>query len=187
MSTMDDPIEISNFKFKNSEVRITVNRSQPEIKLGGITVGPFEEGREYRVKFWIAQELSRAGIVNIKDEDMINAVKLYKIHWTERVQPVKRISSLTEHFYPLLRFRISQLRSEAMKKPEKLRDYENFVKLSQDILNSRLKKIILLASSTEKTAGITQNLTIEEKWLYERLTKIIEHWRRRILSLGEER
>ena len=38
-----------DFDYENSLVKILVNRSCPEIKLAGLTVGGFEEGNEYEV------------------------------------------------------------------------------------------------------------------------------------------
>ena len=51
-----------DFSFEHSLVKIIVNRNCPEIKLAGLNIGPFEEGNEYEVPFWIAQELEKAGI-----------------------------------------------------------------------------------------------------------------------------
>jgi len=185
MSDKVDPILKSDFEFENSEVNIVSTRDSPEIKLGGVKVGPFEEGKEYRVRFWIARELYRAGLARIKDDDLLDSVKLYKIHWTERVQPVRKISPLPNHFYPLLRWYLTKLKSEVRRNPERLSEYEKVKKLSGDILSCRLRKIVVLASSPGKVTSIIPNLTYEEKWLYERLYEMIEGWRKKILSLEE--
>jgi len=86
--------------FENTPVRIIVNRKCPEIELAGLKTGPFQEGKEYEVRFWIAEELEKAGIAHLREEEMLDAMKLHKIHWKERVQSVKQISSLPEDFYP---------------------------------------------------------------------------------------
>ena len=112
-------------------------------------------------------------------------MKLYKIHWTERVQPVRKISPLPNHFYPLLRWYLTKLKSEVRRNPERLSEYEKVKKLSGDILSCRLRKIVVLASSPGKVTSIIPNLTYEEKWLYERLYEMIEGWRKKILSLEE--
>ena len=80
--------------FENKLIKVIANRNEEKIELAGLKVGPFEEGREYEVRFWIAQELERAGIVRFREEDMLDVVKLHKIHWKERVQPTNKVSTL---------------------------------------------------------------------------------------------
>ena len=158
-----------------------VNRNCPEIELAGLKVGPFQEGKEYEVKFWIAQELKRAGIARFREEELLDLVKLNKIHWKERVQASQQVASLPEDFYPKLRRYLDELR-EAIKKPEKMRDYRKARNLSHDIINLRLKKIVSLASSPAQTNQILGNLTKEERVVYDRLYAIISEWRTKILK-----
>ena len=159
-----------------------VNRNCPEIKLAGLKVGPFQEGKEYEVRFWVAQELKRAGIARFREEELLDLVKLNKIHWKERVQASQQVASLPEDFYPKLRRYLADLKSGAMKKPEKMRDYEKARRLSRDIINLRLKKIVSLASSPAQTNQILRNLTKEERVIYDRLYGIISEWRTKIVS-----
>jgi len=178
-------IKDADFMFENTPVKIIVSRNCPEIELAGLKVGPFEEGREYEVRFWIAQELEKAGIARLREEELLDAVKLYKMHWKERVQSVKQISSLPEDFYPKLRRYLAGLKGEAAKNPEKMKDYEKVTRLSHDIINCRLKKIVSLASAPAQTDQILKNLTKEERVIYERLSVIISEWRSTILKVGE--
>jgi len=67
-----------------------------------------------------------------------------------------------------------------------MREYERARRWAQDILNCRLKKIIALASSSKLTNQFIGNLTIEERWLYEQLRKMIEEWRSNILKVKNE-
>ncbi len=174
-------IEDSDFIFENSRVKVVANHSEAEIELAGLKVGPFEEGREYEVRFWIAHALERMGIVRFREEDFLDVVKLHKIHWKERVQPANKVSALQEEFYPKLRRYVAFLRKDSQNNPEKLKDYEKSVRISQDIVNSRVKKIVSLASSPLLTAQALQSLTPEERSLYHRLHGIIEKWKSKIL------
>jgi len=178
-------IKDADFMFENTPVKIIVNRNCPEIELAGLKVGPFEEGREYEVRFWIAQELEKTGIARLREEELLDAVKLYKMHWKERVQSVKQISSLPEDFYPKLRRYLAGLKGEAAKNPEKMKEHEKVTRLSHDIVNCRLKKIVSLASAPAQTDQILKNLTKEERVIYERLSAIISEWRSTILKVGE--
>ncbi|MEM3356992.1 MAG: hypothetical protein QW166_04105 [Candidatus Bathyarchaeia archaeon] len=171
-----------DFIFENSPVKIIINRNCPEIKLAGLSVGPFEEGNEYEVQFWIAKELEKAGIARFREEERLDSAKLYKIHWTERVQTVGQVSKLPENFYPKLRRLLIELKAEAAKSPEKMREYERARQVTRDIVNARLKKIVSLASATTQTEQTLKNFTDEERFLYEKLYTLIHKWRTKILE-----
>jgi hypothetical protein len=175
-------IKALDFGFENSLVRIAANRNVPEIKLAGLSLGPFEEGNEYEVYYWAAQELEKSGIVRFREEETIDAAKLYKIQWTERVQTGGQMSTLSKDFYPKYRRYLSELKKEVAKSPEKMREYERVKQLTQDIVNSRLKKIIAIASTSARTEQVLRNLTSEERFLFERLYKLVSDWRTQILE-----
>lgn len=179
-------IKDEDFVYENTPVKIVASRNCPEIELVGLKVGPFEEGKEYEVRFWMAHELEKAGIARFREEELLNAVKLYKMHWKERVQSVRQISSLSEDFYPRLRRYLASLKREAVNNPEKMKEYEKVSRLSRDIINCRLKKIVSLASTFAQTNQILKNLTREERIIYERLSSIISDWRSKILKVGSE-
>lgn len=172
--------------FENSPVKIIANRNSPQIELAGLKIGPFKEGIEYEVKFWMAQELAKAGIARFREEDLLDAVKLNKIHWKERVQTVKQIPPLPDDFYPKLRRCIKESKKKANSTPEKMVEYEKIVGLSRDIVNCRLKKIISLAAAPAQTDQFLKNLTKEERALYSRLYTIITEWRNEILRRSDK-
>jgi hypothetical protein len=163
-------------------VKIIVNRNCPAIELPGLKVGPFKEGEEQKVRLWIANELEKAGIARLRREEALDAIKLYKMHWKESVQPATQISSLSEDFYPDLRRYLKNLKKDAVRKPEKMKEYEKTTRLARDITNCRLKKIVSLASAPAQTDQTLSNLTREEQGIYESLRKIIDSWRSAILK-----
>lgn len=173
-------IKDADFIFENESTRVVAVRNSPKIELAGLTVGPFEEGNEYDVRFWVARELEKAGIIRSREETL-TASRLYKIQWTERIQSVSNLSSLPEDFYPRLRRLIGRLKRSSRSSPEKMREYEYVQKLSKDIVGCRLKKVISLASTPGQRGQILRNLTVEELELYEKLDKIIGEWRAGII------
>jgi hypothetical protein len=176
-------IRDADFIFENAPVKIVANRNSPAIDLPGTKVGPFQEGKEYEVKLWIATELKKAGIAHIRMEDPLDLTMLNKIQWKERVQASQRLTSLPEEFYPKLRRCLEELNEEAIKKPDKRADYDKAKNLSDDITRMRLKKIVALASSGRDQAGqILRSLTKEETYVYECLHKIINEWKTEILK-----
>jgi len=173
-------VEDADFMFENRPVKVIANRNEAKTELAGLKVGPFDEGREYEVRFWVAKELEKAGIVRFREEDMLDVVKLHKIHWKERVQPTNKVSPLPEDFYPKLRRYLTSLKRASANNPEKLKDHEKSVRISKDIVNCRVKKIVSLASSLPLTSQALQSLTVEERTLYHNLYKTINEWRGKI-------
>lgn len=182
---MSASIKNMDFSFEHSLVKVIVNRNCPEIKLGGLNVGPFEEGNEYEVQFWIAEELQKSGLARLREDDHLDATKIYKIQWTERVQAIGQISKLLDNFYPELRRYLKELKEEMTKSPEKMREYEKVNYVTQDIVNSRLKKIVSLAAAPTQTEQTLKNFTNEERFLYEKLHRFIHEWRNRVLAYEE--
>ena len=178
-------IESLDFIFENSPARIVASRNAPEIKLAGLSVGPFEEGTDYEVCYWVASELAKSGIAHFHTEDVLDASKLSKIQWTERVQTAGQISKLPEGFYPKLRRYIAQLREGMANNPEKMREYERADQLTRDIVNSRLKKVVSIASAPAQTESRLRDFTAEERLLYKRLFSVINHWKTKILERRE--
>ena len=191
MGLSTDPvasIKDADFDFENMPVKVVANRNNPKIELPGIKIGPFTQGKEYEVRYWVAKELEKAGIARLRADEPLDLMALNKIHWKEaRVQTSQRLASLPENFYPKLRRYIEELNQQAIKKPEKRSDYEKAKKLFKDITTIRLKKIVSLASS-QAPRQLTVNLTTEERAIFNYLHKAISKWEEEILkNQGEDR
>ena len=171
-----------DFCYENSLVKIVANRNCPEIKLAGLTVGPFDEGNEYEVYFWVAKELANSGMVHFREDDILDATKLFKVQWKEGVQIPGQISELPEDFYPKLRRYLATIKEEISKQPEKINEFEKTKHLAKDIVNSRLKKIVSLSAGPSQTDQVLKKLTSEEKILYDQLVKLISRWKTNILE-----
>ena len=176
-----------DFCYENSLVKIVANRNCPEIKLGGLSVGPFDEGNEYEVYFWVAKELAKEGIVHFREEDILDATKLFKVQWKEGVQIPGQISELLGDFYPKLRRFIADLKEQSSKQSEKYQEYDRAKQLARDIVNSRLKKIIALSAAPAQSEQVLKKLTSEERLVYDKLVKIISEWKTNILENSGEK
>jgi hypothetical protein len=173
-----------DFSFEHSPKKIIANRNCQEIKLAGLNVGPYEEGNEYEPYYWVALELEKSGIAHFREDESLSVAKLNKLQWSERVQTVGQISKLPETFYPRLRRYLTNLKDSA-KAPEKMLENEKARQLTQDIVNSRLRKIVSIASAPAQTEQTLRNLTGEERILYEQLYTLINQWRTQILEYEE--
>jgi len=180
------PIKDIDFIYENSPVKIIINRNHPEIELAGLKIGPYEEGKEYEVKHWIAHELEKTGIARLREEETLDSIILHKISWKEGIQQARQVSPLQEDFYPKLRRYLANLKRSAAGNPDKLREYEKVTRLSHDIVNIRLRKIVNLASSPEQTNQTLKDLAKEERILYQRLNTIINEWKNKILKVPDE-
>jgi len=165
-------------------VKIVANRNCPEIKLAGLTVGPFDEGNEYEVYFWVAKELASAGMVHFREDDILDATKLFKAQWKEGVQVPGQISELPGDFYPKLRRFLKDQKDQATQtqESEKFQEYDRVKHLARDIVNSRMKKIVALAAGPGQSDQVLNKLTKEERIVYEQLVKIISEWKAKILN-----
>ncbi len=171
-----------DFAFEHSTAKIVANRTCQEIKLAGLTIGPFDEGSEYETYFWIAHELEKSGIVRLREDESIVGSRLSKFHWTERIQSAGQMSTLPDGFYSKLRRCLQELKAGANKAPERMLEYEKARHLTRDIVNSRVKKIVSIASAPAQTEQTLKNLTTEERFLYEQLYALVSEWRREILE-----
>ncbi len=176
-------IEDADSIFENSPTKVVANRNEEEIELPGLKVGPFEEGVEYELRFWVASELQKAGVVRFREEDILDVVKLHRVHWKERVQPANRVSALPQDFYPRLRRYLTGLVRASEKNREKISEHEKSVRISNDLVNCRVRKIVSLASAPPLAEQALKGLTTEERSLYHRLNSIIGEWRNRILKV----
>jgi hypothetical protein len=176
-----------DFSFENSLTRIVANRNCPETKLAGLSVGPFEEGNEYETYYWVARELEKSGTAHFRGDETFGLARVSKIQWTERVQTAGQISKLPDDFYPKLRRCLSDLKKDSAKSPEKMLEHEKTKHLARDIVNSRMKKIVSMASAPAQTEQAFRNFTIEERFLYDQLYKLINGWRMQILQYEEVR
>ena len=170
-------------------VKIVANRNCPEIKLAGLTVGPFDEGNEYEIYFWVAKELASAGMVHFREDDILDATRLFKAQWKEGVQIPGQISELQSDFYPKLRRFLLDLKDQATQtqEPEKFQEYDRTKQLARDIVNSRLKKIVALSAAPSQGEQVLKKLTTEEKIVYDQLVKIISEWKAKILENGVDK
>jgi hypothetical protein len=175
-----------DFYYENSMVKIVANRNCPEIKLSGMSVGPFDEGNEYEVYFWVAKELASAGMVHFREDELLDSTKLFKVQWKEGVQIPGQIGELPADFYPKLRRYITDLKKQAQKQSEKYQEYDRAKQLARDIVNSRLKKIVAISSAPIQSEQVLKKFTNEEKSMYDQLFKIISEWKTKILENGEK-
>jgi hypothetical protein len=180
------PIRDADFTFENSPAHIICNRNHPETQLAGTKIPQLEEGKEYELPYWIANELDRAGIARFREDELLDTRKLDKILWKEKVQQTRQVAHIEEDFYPRLRRFLNHLKMGANSNPERNAEYRKAIDLAHDIANVRLRKIVSLASSPEQTNQTLKDLAKEERDLYDGLFEIINEWKNNILKGADQ-
>lgn len=178
---MTKKIKKLDFCYENLLVKVIADLDHPIINLAGLSLGPFKEGNEYEVHYWVAKELAKQKIAHLSNESL-DSKNLYKIQWRERNQMAGHITKLPDKFYPKLRRYLSKTKDVVSLHPEKIREYEKAKDLAWDIVNARLKKIVALSSSPNQTDLILKKLAHEERFIYEELGRIINNWKCCILN-----
>lgn len=173
-------VEDVDFEFENASVRVVAVRSVPEIKVAGAVVGPYDEGREFEVKYWVASELIKSGFARFLEGYPMDLVSLNRIQWKEPIQVGMRLSTLPDYFYPRLRRFLVQLKEEAVREASTAEKYNKALRLAQDIIECRLKKIVNLAASPEQTEDILKTFSREEKILYDTLHSLVSEWKKKM-------
>ena len=173
-----------DFDYEDSSIRIVALTSLQEVAVAETTVGPLEEGKEFETRYWIAEELVKAGYARFREDDLLTYVTLSKLHWREtKLQPGLQISPLPDHFYPKLRRFLIAARERSSAEPTAATQYLQGRRLAQDIINCRLRKIVALAASPTRAASVTQTLSKEECVLFEKVRLAAAEWEKKILDV----
>ncbi|HZD13077.1 MAG TPA: hypothetical protein VE177_06125, partial [Candidatus Binatus sp.] len=104
------------------------------------------------------------------------------IHYRETLPSSRQIPPLQPSFYFQLRRLIKGLREREIKDRTKARELDKALALARDIVNIRVKKIASVAASIERTTELLNNLTSEEKILYESVRQAVDTWKKEILG-----
>lgn len=135
-------------------------------------------GAEYNLPRWLAYELRKEGIVNIKG-DSISIEKLSNIAYNEestigRPQFVK----VPRYFYHLIKREIEDIHEKLKQTAninllQELKTYEDLI---YTIGKTRLKKILYILLLPEIPQDILEKLSEEEKMLLNTLKSSLDEW-----------
>ncbi len=139
-----------------------------------------EANTEIDVPRWLAQELEKAGLVELSSDEKVTIEELARLAFleTRTIGTASTLQKLPPEFYVKVKHEIEALLNELSRNPtseviEKYRKAEMFIR---DIVRSRLRKILNLVLTVEEPKDIITKLTPEEKTLYRVLRDIIKFW-----------
>ncbi len=180
-------VEDLDFEFENTPTPVVAVKHVPEIEIAGTVVGSYDKGKEFKVKYWIARELIKSGFVRFLEGYPMDLVSLNKIQWKEPIQPGMRLSTVPKHFYPRLRRFLVLLEEKAVKDVSSSEKYAKAKRLSQDIVECRLKKLVNLAAFPVQTDTVLQTMSLEERILYDAVYSLVSKWKKKILRLDSSK
>jgi len=171
----------------SSPVKVRVQRDLPNLSLGGENLGPLKEGDDVDLPRWMANELAKSNIVKVFEREPLDMAALAKIHWRECIPSSREIPPMQNDFYYKLRGLLKDLLQKSEHEQSIRADYDKALSQSKDIVNCRLHKILYIAAGPPQTDTTLQKLAAEERALYNQLCSIVNEWKRRVLSLEDEK
>ncbi|MHC1601584.1 MAG: hypothetical protein ACXQTB_04495 [Candidatus Nezhaarchaeales archaeon] len=161
------------------KVKVKVLKNVPEIKVGDEVLGPLIQDQELEVERWIARILREEGYVEIIDEKAVDLTMLSKIAWKESRTP--QLTPLEPAFYVKVKNYLKSLNERAKSNPEILSEKKMAEVKLTDIVNCRIQKIVYMAlTGAQPPREVLENLTPEEKMLFDELSSTISRWRQSI-------
>jgi hypothetical protein len=169
-------------EYENRIVRVVTIRKIPKTETPGIVIEESEAGKELILPLWAARELADAGLVKLVDEGL-TADEWTQIHFRERLNPTGPLAPLPEGFFQRAYTSLSSSAREAAKDPARREQLNRVLARYRDILESRVGKIIRLASA--EAPQTPKGLQPEEAQLYEDVQRTISGWRAEMRRVGE--
>lgn len=174
-------LEEIEIEYKNKLTKIKIQKDIPNMTLEGTNLSTVPIGKEVEVRHWAAEELVDSGYAKYKDNEVLTFKDLSKIHWKETIPSSRQIPNLDENFYCKLRRFFKDLKN-SNNQIDQRKDYQKSESISNEIINCRIKKIMVLASAQYKNVEILTKLTQEEKLLLTTIAQIIDKWRNEVLG-----
>jgi len=170
-----------SYEFENMPVKLVATKKIPGIETAGLSIGETDVNKELTVNLWIARELIEAGLARFADGG-IGGEEWTQIHYRERLLPIGQLSPLPSGFYSRAYLTFHRLEREAKNDATRMQNVNRLRGMFRDILESRINKIVRLASAEASTAS--RDLQPEEAFLFREVQGIVSAWRGEIKRLG---
>lgn len=177
----NDSLNRINFIFKNEEIYVECVKDHHGFSVLGEKFGPFEKGKKYRLKFFIAVPFIKNNILRIANSDKCDNVDLQRYAIEERDEQkltqreIKNFLNKIKEFHLFMEKNVKDNNI-----PQKFLD--DFKSYNISVIDSRLLKILRLAKS-ELSPEVERRLTDSERLLYNHIHRIIDKWRGFFLNL----
>ena len=164
-----------NFIFQNEKINTECINNSKRFSLLGESFGPFEKGKQYKLKLFSAIPFIEKNILKIASEEKCDSIDVqrYAIHERDDLQLIKRKNTFfLNKIREFKRFMENEIN---MKKKPKI-DLDRYNSYTSNIIDSRLLKLLKLALA-ELSLEEEKRLTKSEKLLYNYLYILIKIWK----------
>jgi len=179
MSTSTTPVKPSALPLLVEEVRVEILKPLPEL-LRDRPLHMLPVGAVVEIPRWLASILEEEGYVKILNGQGLDLQGLSRLSWREERSP--SLVEVDVLLYPKIREFLERLEEEASTNIEAHAAKKQAEVKVLDIVRCRLQKLIQAAASPSVPRGLLENLTPEERALYEEVRWIIERWTSKVRS-----
>lgn len=175
-----DVLQRENFAFQNGEVKTECVKDHGGYTILGKKIGPFEKGKEYKLRFFIAVPFIKNNILKVAAGDKCDNLDVQRYAISERDD-----QKLVRRERPFFLNTIKEFKSFTKKEIEAgIRpslDMDRYNSYLINILDSRLLKLLKL-TKTPISPDNERRLTNSEKILFGKVFSLINAWRSFFLS-----
>ena len=178
-----DSLNRINFIFKNQVIYIECLKDQNSFSIFGESFGPFEKGKKYRLKIFLAIPFIENNIMKIASSDHVDHVDVQRYAIAERDNQ-RLVQPDSDYFLNKIKeFQFfTQEEVKAGIKPKF--DLDRFHSYLSNIIDGRLLKLLRLSRS-KLSLDDEKRLTSSEKILFNYIHEHIRTWRNFFLEANQ--
>jgi hypothetical protein len=156
-------------------------KDSAEFEYGSRKYGPFKESDTAEFPNWVLEKLLLHGLVEIAPEEDFESLRnLQNIRQVE--EPGSKFQAIHPLLYAAIKRRIELLQTDRSSLDPRLYDeIERLQRMLPTLVETRLTKILRVAKSGAYLDK-RKEMTLEERWLCERLVEILSDWRKNLLD-----
>jgi len=158
-------------EFENSQTQVTLSRDVQRLNLPGQALENLRAGAPLKVYRWAARKLVESGIAK-PSEKVLNQRSILQLEWRERNNSAE-LQPAPEYFY--LRV-LEEARGNGARE---------LLPRVKDVYSMRLNKLLGFAAK-RVSPNMIENMTAEERALYEAILALVEEWFKFITAWEEE-
>jgi len=164
-----------NFIFRNQIITAECIKDYSGQSLLGENYGPFEKGKQYKLKFFLAVPFIRNNYLKVIDDEKCDNVDVQRFAINER-DDQSLIRRESKYFLNKVKEFRSFIEIEVEENIRPKVELDRYRSYHANIVDSRLIKLLLLAK-VELSLNDEQKLTNSEKFLFQHFSRIIKIWR----------
>ena len=171
-------VEQAQMEFANDTRLCIVSKRIPELIIAGEKVGPFSPSTEVFFPNWAISTLLKHGFIEVNQDDNYASLQyIQNIYRREEDNAHMGLHPIHPLLYAAISRKLIKLRGEkASLDPKQYDEIEKLRRFLGIISQKRLSKILRVAVSGAYQEKKSE-MTLEERWLCEELSKTISDWK----------